>query len=226
MDSNSKTARIAGILFIFATVTGIISVLFMDSKLETPIAAANIASNQIQLLTAAFFITIMSFACAGIAIALYPVLKKENLGLAIGAVGFRIIEAVFHLISAIALIVLVKISVEYTNAGSSVLFDFQPFSTILKSLHDGTFNLGLMAFTLGAFMYYVIFFQSGLIPRWLSAWGIIGVILTFTLTVLILFNRNIPDAITGLFNFPIAIQEMVLAVWLIVKGFNQTAANE
>lgn len=226
MDSNSKTARIAGILFIFATVTGITSVLLTGSKLETPMDAANIASNQIQLLTAAFFIIIMSFACAGIAIALYPVIKKENEGLAVGAVGFRIIEAVFHLISAIALVVLVKLSLEYQSGGSPDLLNFQPFSAILKSLHDGTFNLGLMSFTIGAFMYYVIFFQSGLIPKWLSAWGIIGVILTFILTVLILFNQEIPEALSGLFNFPIAIQEMVLAIWLIVKGFNQTAAYE
>jgi hypothetical protein len=80
----------------------------------------------------------------------------------------------------------------------------------------------VFAFSLGAFMYYYLFFQSRLIPRWLSGWGIVAIILMTAACVLALFSDN---PVTGyiLLAAPIALQEMVLAVWLIVKGFNASA---
>jgi hypothetical protein len=71
-------------------------------------------------------------------------------------------------------------------------------------------------------MYYYLFFQSRLIPRWLSGFGIAAITLMMAACVLSLFSDN---AITGytLLVLPIALQEMVLAVWLIVKGFSPSA---
>ena len=78
---------------------------------------------------------------------------------------------------------------------------------------------GVFAFSLGAAMYYVLFYQSRLVPRWLSGWGIVAVIVMMTACLLALFSDT---PITGytLLVLPIAVQEMVLAVWLLVKGFS------
>jgi hypothetical protein len=72
-------------------------------------------------------------------------------------------------------------------------------------------------------MYYYLFFQSRLIPRWLSGFGIVAIILMMAACVLALFSGN---RITSyiLLAFPILLQEMVLAVWLIVKGFNPSVS--
>ena len=80
----------------------------------------------------------------------------------------------------------------------------------------------VFAFSLGAFMYYYLFFQSRLIPRWLSGWGIAATVLMLAACLLALFSGSY---VTGyaLLILPIAVQEMVLAVWLIVKGFNPSA---
>jgi hypothetical protein len=72
-------------------------------------------------------------------------------------------------------------------------------------------------------MYYYIFFQSKLIPRWLSGWGLIGIVLLLSMALLIMFGEE-PSGMTLLLALPIFLQEMVLAIWLIVKGFN-TSAN-
>ena len=92
------------------------------------------------------------------------------------------------------------------------------------SVHDSASLVGVFAFCLGAFMYYYLFFQSRLVPRWLSAFGIVAIILMFAACVLSLFSG---DPITGYIPLvlPIAVQEMVLAVWLIVKGFNPSAIS-
>jgi hypothetical protein len=83
---------------------------------------------------------------------------------------------------------------------------------------------GLLAFGLGALMYYYIFFQTKLVPRWLSGWGLIGIILIIVTSMLVMFRVIGPMSTTQVvLAVPIAVQEMVLAVWLIVKGFNSSA---
>jgi hypothetical protein len=72
-------------------------------------------------------------------------------------------------------------------------------------------------------MYYYLFFQSRLIPRWLSGFGIVAISLMMAACLLSLFSGNRITSYTRLV-FPIFLQEMVFAVWLIVKGFNPSAA--
>jgi undecaprenyl pyrophosphate phosphatase UppP len=71
-------------------------------------------------------------------------------------------------------------------------------------------------------MYYTLLFQSRLIPRWLSGFGIVAIILMLTACVLALFSGNRITSYIPL-AAPIAVQEIVLGVWLIVKGFNPAA---
>ena len=78
---------------------------------------------------------------------------------------------------------------------------------------------GVFAFCLGALMYYTLFYRSRLVPRWLSGWGVAGVLLMLTASLLALFSNS---PVTGytLLILPLAVQEIVLAIWLLVKGFN------
>ena len=81
-----------------------------------------------------------------------------------------------------------------------------------------------IVFCLGALMIYYLFFRTRLIPRWLSGWGFVGAILYLAAPLWIMFDPNHPplslDSGVGILMAPLALQEMVLAVWLIVKGFN------
>jgi hypothetical protein len=83
---------------------------------------------------------------------------------------------------------------------------------------------GTLAFYVGGLMYYVVFYQSRLIPRWLSGWGIVAVAMGFAATILVVFQViNAMSTPQIVLNLPIFLQEMVLAVWLILKGFNPSA---
>jgi hypothetical protein len=76
-------------------------------------------------------------------------------------------------------------------------------------------------FLIGAAMFYTVLYQSKLVPRWLSGWGLVGIVPYLTAAILAMFG--VIDSLStayGLLDAPLGVQEMVLAVWLIVKGFN------
>ena len=79
----------------------------------------------------------------------------------------------------------------------------------------------VLTFGLGALMYYWVFYRSRLVPRWLSGWGLVGATLVTVSGLLVMFGLAVPLGTTqAVLALPIAVQEIVLAVWLIAKGFN------
>lgn len=173
----------------------------------------------------ALFMIIAAFTSAGIAISLYPLLRRYNETLALGAVCFRLIEAVLYLVGVLGLLLLVTLSQEFVQAGTPDASSFEIVGRLLLAGRDWVgFVLAPTAFGLGALMYYYILFQSELIPRWLSGWGLVAGTMTITASMLVMFHfiGLMSTSFIGLM-LPIALQEMVLAIWLMVKGFNQSA---
>ena len=227
MDSNRKTAITVGILFIIGTVAGLLEA-FTKPVLDATNFLTDVSVKQNQVRIEVFLALIAAFACAGIAIWLYPVLKKHNEALALGSVGFRIIESVLSILGAICLVSILPLSQEYIKAGASSASYLQTLGTSLFGAQGMILNIRLIPFCIGALMYYYIFYKSKLIPRWLSGWGLIAIIMNLASALLVLFGLIDHFSTTQvILSVPIGLQEMVLAVWLIVKGFNpSTIASE
>lgn len=220
---NKKMARITGILFIAATVLSIVSVSILTPIITAPDYLSKIYTNETRILIATLINLFSAFACAGIAISLYPILKKYNEGLALGSVGFRIAEAMLYVFGSIGVLLLLPLSQEFLKAGIPSNSYFQTLANLILSMRDLTALLAVITFCIGGLMYYTIFYQAKLIPRWLSGWGIIGAALCLISGILVMFNiLSFLSPIQVIINIPIALQEMVLAVWLIVKGFNSS----
>jgi len=219
------TARIVGILFIIGTAAGVLGLGVLGSTLGDPDYLIKMSANESQVLLGAFFIFIMAIACAGIVIPMYPILRKYNEALALGAVGFRLIEGVLEIASVVFVLSLLTLSQEFIKAGAPVSSYFQALGVILSEGHGWVSNVGILViWCIGALMYYYIFYQTKLVPRWLSGWGLIGVTLCMAGSMLVMFHLIDPASnILTLLNVPIALQEMALAVWLIVKGFDPSA---
>jgi Domain of unknown function (DUF4386) len=221
MNTYKKTARIAGILFIIATAAALLSTPFLAPvNTSNYLTAVSVQGNQVTI--GALLAFIAAVASAGIAISLYPVLRKYHEGLALGAVGFRLIEGVFYIVGVIGLLILLTLSREFVKAGAPDIPYYQTLGALVLAGYHWSGNVGsLLAFCLGALMYYYIFYQTKLVPRWLAGWGIIGAAMCMIAGLLVMFRvvdpMSTPQVVLAL---PIAVQEMVLAVWLIVKGFN------
>ena len=224
MNSYRKTAIIVGVLFIIATVAPLLSFPFSGFITDDPDYLVNVSANTNQVIIGALFEFIMCVAIAGIAIWAYPILKKYNEGLALGYVGFRLIEGILLMVAVIGLLSLLTLSQEFVKAGAPGASYFQSLGTLLLAVRDWGGQLGSIVFGLGALIFYYLLYQSKLIPRWLSIWGLIGAPLALAeglLSMFGLFESFSTNAI--LLSLPIAVNEMVLAVWLIVKGFNVSA---
>jgi hypothetical protein len=222
MNSTRKIAVITGVTFIIATVASFVAAALTPALTGTDYLT-QFAAHANQVAAGAFVYLVAAFASAGIAIAIYPVLKNWNAGLALGSVVFRTVEAVFYTVGIVCLLSLPALGQQFTTAGAVERTSLQAIGNTLVSVHDQAALLGVFAFCLGAFMYYTLFFQSRLIPRWLSGFGIVAIILMTTACVLALFSGNRITSYIPL-AAPIALQEMVLAVWLIVKGFNPSVS--
>ena len=226
MNINRKIAITAGGLLVTATVAGILSVVFTGPIPGSPDYLIKISANENRVIMGALCELIMAFAGAGIPISMYSLLKKYNENLAIGSVGFRIIEAVIWIVDIIGLLLLLKLSQEFIKDAAPSSSFFQTLGALLLAVRYWADILAYLAFILGALFYYYIFFQTKLVPRWLSGWGLVGVPLWLSGTLFSMFGTISLYSTTQVILFlPIAVQEMVLAIWLIVKGFNASAVN-
>jgi hypothetical protein len=225
LNTYRKTAIIVGILFIIATAIGMLGkIALLDPILNAPDYLGRISANENRVIFGGLCIVFSAFACAGIAIGLYPVLKKHHEAFALGSVGLRVMESMLYIVGAVGLLSLLTLSREYVHAGVANASLFQVSGTALLAIKDWAGELSVIAFTLGALMYYYVFFRSKLVPRWLSGWGILAAAASLTAVLLSIFGQIVPfSTVFILLQIPIGLQEYALAVWLIVRGFNPSA---
>lgn len=224
MNTYRKTAICVGVIFIMATVLNMLGTIPLNPLLDAPDYLIRISTNENRVIIGSLLVLLSAFASASIAMWLYPVLKKHHEALALGSVGLRVMEGMLYIVGVVGLLSLLALSQEYVKAGASNASSFQVLGTVLLAIKTWAGQLGVIAFTLGALMYYYVFYQSKLIPRWLSGWGLIAAASSLAGALLVIFGQLVPfSTVFLILQFPIFLQEMVLAVWLIVKGFNPSA---
>jgi hypothetical protein len=208
-----------GVLFIIAMVAGAPRYFLLDPILDAPDYLINVSANENRVIIGALSYFVLAVALAGIAIVIYPILKKHNEALALGYVGARIVEGVLFIVTIFTILTLFTLSQEFVKAGAPDASYYQTLGTLLLAVRHYAYNvLWPITLSLGALMFYYLLYKSRLVPRWLSVWGLVGAPL-FPAAPLSLFGSTISD----LFVLPLVVNEIVLAVWLIVKGFNPSA---
>lgn len=219
MTALRKNAILTGVLFILATVFGAIGALILNPILGAPDYLASIATNQNPIVLGTVLYFAMALCCAGVGLSLFPILRTYSEGVAIGTAGFRILESVMQILGAIFLVFLLALSRQYVAAGSPTSSQFQVIGAVIQAGSDWISNSAmLLCWGVAAVMYYSLFYKYRLLPRWISLWGLIGIALTIIVGSLTLFD---PKFVSLQFAFaPIALQEMVMAVWMIVKGYS------
>lgn len=215
-EANRRTAVIVGVLFILGTLGGVLSVILTGPIMDVPDYLDKIAANETKVIAGAICVLVMGCSLAMVPVMMYPIFRKYNRALALGAVVFRgALEAVVYIAMVISWLLLIVLSREYAIAGAPQDSYFQTLGTVLVEADDLMNPILQIVFSIGTFMFYYLFYQSKLIYCWLSLWGMIGAVLFIVWAILAMFGTDL-----GFLLIPLALQEMVLAIWLIIKGFN------
>ena len=220
MNSNKKTARIVGALFLIVIVTNIIGSEYLESILYDPDYLTNAYPNKIQMIIGVLLELICAVAAVGIAVMLFPILKKHNETIARGYLGFRIIESAIYIVSLISTLSLLTLSQEYVKAGAPDASYFQTLGTLLLAERYWAYLMLIIVFSFGALLFYSLLYQSKLIPRFISVWGIIGATLVLVGALLDMFGYDLEMMIYGA---AMGLNELFLGIWLIAKGFNSSS---
>ena len=226
MKTYRTNAIIVGVLFIIATAFLFIGGAVYGPILDSPDYLTLAYPNRVTAVAG----MLLEFACV-IAIPLipvfmYPVLKEHSEPLALGYVGFRLFEAVLFVITEINELSLINVSEGYLNSGEAGASYFENLGSSIQAENLWIFLFYVLIFTLGGLIFYSALYKSRVVPRFISIWGLIAAALLFVGTVLLMLEvdtgalGNVWELITAA---PIAVNEMVLALWLIIKGFNPSA---
>jgi Domain of unknown function (DUF4386) len=211
MSADRKAAVWIGVLYIIGTAALVLSAVVTGAVLTGPAYLAQVAGQPNQVAIGALLVLLAGFALAMVPVVFWPVGKKSNETLAMGYVVFRgAIETVIYIVSALGSLLLIALSTE-PDAG--------PLAGFVRTTQAVIWDqLVAIPFVLGALMFYVVLYQSRLVPRWLSTWGLVGAVLYIVAPLGSMFELSL-----GFFMAPLALQEMVMAVWLIAKGFNPSS---
>jgi len=223
MDSNKKVAIFAGALFLMAMVASLLGGGLIDSILSAPDYLMAVSENEIQVIIGVLLELINAIAVVGIGVLMFPILKQHNESIAVGYLGIRIVEAVFCTVIVISPLSLITLSQEYLKASAADAAYYQTVGVL--SIAERASVIGLLIpvfFSLGALLFYYLLYQSKLLPRFISVWGLIAAVLILILNLLSL-NFEAGISIGLILALPIILNEIFLGIWLIVKGFNPSA---
>ena len=211
MSADRRAAVWIGVLYLIGTVVLVLSGAVTGAVLEGPAFLTQVAAQPNQVAIGVLLVLLAGFALAMVPVVFWPIGKRYNETLAMGYVVFRgALETVLYIVGALGWLLLIALSTE-PDAG--------PLANFVRTVVAVTWDqLIAIPFALGALMFSFLLYQSRLVPRWLSTWGLVGAALYIVPPLGSMFGLSL-----GVLMAPLAVQEMVMAVWLITKGFNPSA---
>lgn len=233
MKTYRMNAVMAGVLYFLGSVFGVASTV-VGGEVITSIVKTKplsglilldlLAANLSRILCGSFFILLMGISLVAMTVFLYPIFRKDSEELAMGMLLFRgALEGAWYFMTTLSMLVLFVLGKEYvaTGANSDVL---QSICNVVYQFQDLLGPVGTILFLIGATCLYISFYRTRIIPRWLSVWGLIGVVPYMAYVLLHFFQMD--NGVGFYLQMLLAPQEIVMALWLIIKGFDQEATEK
>lgn len=219
MNTVNKTSRILGVAFLLQFITSISSGVILNPALFVP---GNISESMVNIANNAWLMKVnilvdmlTALGVIFLGAILFITLRKQNEKIALVALGFYILEAALLAASKLESFSLLRLSQEYVTAGPSAYLQTMG-SLAFESMNFVGGTLHMLAFCLGGILFYYLLYKSGIVPRALSLWGLITVPTLLIFTLLTIFGYEVPLFL----YFPYVPFELVIGVWILVKGIN------
>jgi hypothetical protein len=211
-DPTRNHARAAGIFYLLTFAASLPAFVLIGEAVNPDLTVA--AGHDTELLSSGFLDFVNAMAGVGSAVALYPVVKRQNQAMALGLVMSRMTEAAIIMAGVVSLLAVVTMRQEVAGADPAI-------SQALVAVRDWTFLFGpgFMA-CFNAVLLGTLLYRSGLVPRVIPAMGLVGAPLLFAANIATLFGHNEQSSgVTMLATLPIAAWELSVGTWMLVRGF-------
>jgi hypothetical protein len=220
MDYN-KYARIAGASFIISYLGLIAGSLVAGTILEGDYLALA-GPNAIQLGLGMLLESLNGIAVICIAAMMYLILKHYNEGIALTYLIFRIVEAFLSVLGSTKALALIELSNAYLDAGSVGEY-FTTIGQIILADRHWHMEMLTVFFILGGLLFYYLLYRSEVVPRYISLWGLIAIVLMSVFNVLLYLSIDLGLAVSLVFALPIIANEIFIAFWLMIKGVDTSS---
>lgn len=213
----------AGLLFLLQMIAASLS----HSALLQPILRSGellpAISAHVNTVRAAMLIDLVcGLSVFGIAVLLFPVLKKYSESIALWYLGLRLNEWVCLTISGVLLLTLVSISTDYAGGARSDQSSLPALAKYLLAARNNTKVLMLLSFCFSAAPFYYLLWRSKLVPAFVPIWGLIGVVLLFAEVITNIYGTSLGGIKLML---PMGLNELFLGVWMMTKGFRERLSS-
>ncbi len=223
--THRRAAIFVGIFYIVAAVAAVLGLVFYGPLLNSPDALIKGVEPKNQVIVGALMEFLLVGSAIGTAVGLFPLLRKYNESIALGYLCFRFMEAALITLGIVSVLSLLTLSQKFVTGAAPNPAAFQSSSTLLLAIHDWTFLLGPdLMLGINTMLYSFLLYTSRLVPRLIAGMGLTGATFILLAALLEMFGIIGQTSLWGiLLAIPVAVYEMTLAVWLIVKGFNPSA---
>jgi len=218
MDWENKNARFAGAFYLISYLGLILGGLVAGFILEGDYLTLAYP-NAIQLGLGMILESLNGIAVIGIAVMLYPILKRYNVGIALMYLAFRGVEAFLSILGSTKSLSLIELSKGYLDAGSVGDY-FVTLGEIIIADRHWQMEMLTVFFILGGLLFYFMLYRTELLPRYVSLWGFIAVLLITTFNVFLYSGIDLGMVVNLILVLPIIANEIFVAIWLIAKGVN------
>jgi Domain of unknown function (DUF4386) len=224
MREHRPAATTAGILYIAGTVAGVLGMAVSAPVRGASDPLAYAAEHTGTVVTVALLVLVMGLSLALIPVVLFPVLRRVDEVLAVGYLVVRgAVETACYVLLAVGWLLVVPLAEALAaGAGTGTPTGARVGSLVIDA--DATNAVLTLVFLLGAVMFYLLLYRSHIVPRWIATWGLAAIPFYLAADLLTMYGVVDADAPAQVLMYmPLAVQEMVLAVWMIARGFRPTA---
>lgn len=211
------TAKIVGAMYLAGFVVGIGGMVLIQAILGAPDHLATLPAKSMLLASGAVLWLLAAAWDAAHGVLMFPILKQHNERVAVGYLGFRIMDGLLIAIMVLFVLLQIPLGGEYLKAGAEASY-LQALSTVLMQAQLDAYNIAMTTLGISGLILCYGFYKARLIPRLLAVWGLVGyaTILGGSVLEVLGFNLFSVHAIPG------GLWEVFIGVWLIAKGFNSS----
>jgi hypothetical protein len=216
VNTYRTTATVVGIVWLAGFILAVVGNNLILSIIGAPNHLATVSANSMQVAIGGMLMLICSIAEVVLGVLMFPVLKLHDERIALGYLGWKIVDAVFFVVWVIFLLIQIPLGSEYLKAAAVDTFSLQALSSVSLQASQYAYQISQIAVVFAGFLLCQAFFKTSMVPRWLAVWGLAGyaVLLCGSMLEILGFNLHLIQTIPG------GLFELFICIWLIAKGFS------